>query len=191
MIDEPLLKEIEQLAGGLRAKTFRAAAEWIMANECKYLAETGCYRGIPQDGQSTIILAKLARHIGAKFSSFELNPNHIEQAVTHLAKFGLARDKDVWLVPGDSVETVRCLDHIDFVYLDSYDYEEGNWLPSQLHQLAEVGAVYCLLRRPCAILMDDCFPPHGGKTALSKLFLLGRGWKLVAEGYQLLFVKET
>jgi hypothetical protein len=76
---------------------------------------------------------------------------------------------------------------IDFLYLDSYDYDAKNPLACQIHQLAEVGAAYGILSDKAIILMDDAQLEGGGKARLATDFLLERGWKIVLDKYQRLF----
>lgn len=195
MNNSELLAQVEKLAGPQRNKTFRAAAEWILQYRDKSqsfsIVETGCYRGIPADGQSTVIFATIAKHVFCSFKSLELDANHIEQAKAHLAANGHNPNETAWW-QGDSVVRLRHVDFIDFLYVDSFDCDLKDPFPSQRHQLAEVGAAYGAFRFPAAILMDDCVKDcHGGKTGMSAAFLKERGWKLAAEGYQLLFTKDA
>ena len=181
-----LLYRIETLAGCQRAATFRKAAEFILEHNCRRIVETGSYRGNPADGQSTLILALLAKELAGEILSIELNPEPIELAKTLLESNNVAG----WVNFSQTDSVVGLSIHnenIRFAYLDSYDHEAHNPGPCQRHQLAEVGALYGKMVAPCAILLDDHVPETGGKTALSAAFLKDRGWKLAAEGYQLLF----
>lgn len=181
-----LLDRIEQLAGPQRGKTFRKAAEFILEHNCRRLVETGTYRGIPGDGQSTLILALLAKELAGELLSIELNSEPIAMAKTLLETNDLAQ----WvnLSQGDSVIGLSLqTEFIRFAYLDSYDHDPSNPGPCQRHQLAEIGAIYGKMVAPCAILLDDNVPETGGKTALSAAFLKERGWTLAAEAYQLLW----
>jgi len=180
-----LLDKIETLAGSLRAKTFRAAAEFILENKCRNIFETGCYRGNLEDGQSTLIFALLAKELKWNFNSYDSCAGHCDAAKLLLNQNELPGF--VWCA--DSVLALGSLlsDGVDFIYLDSYDYTESDPGPCQRHELAEIGAVLGKMATPSAILLDDCIPETKGKTLLGAQFLKERGWKLAAEGYQLLF----
>lgn len=188
LMNTELLDRIEELAGSQRAKTFRAAAEFILEHKCRHLVETGSYRGNGGDGQSTLILALLAKEVGGDLISIDLNADPISQAGSLLSDHGL-RDF-VALRQSDSVIDLSSFTgDVNFAYLDSYDHESENPGPCQRHQLAEVGAIIGKVVRPCAILLDDHIAETGGKTALSAAFLKDRGWTLAAEGYQLLYTR--
>jgi predicted O-methyltransferase YrrM len=184
MTDTELLDDVERLAGAMRAKTMRGAAEFILQNAPMVLVETGSFRGYETDGNSTRIFGMLAREMGTKLISCEVDPEHIRKAIehtTHLAQWIDFRQ-------GDAVTMLSQLQgNIGFAYLDSLDHDEQNPGPCQRHQLAELAALYGKLKTPCAVLMDDNVAPTGGKPALAKLFLEDRGWKKQMEDYQLLY----
>lgn len=186
-----LLDRIELLAGSQRDKTFRAAAEFALAHKLRWFIETGCYRGNPADGLSTLILAELAAANSGRLYSVDINADSIRQAKTMLAING-AGSHPVIFYKSDSVLFLSSWRlSVQFAYIDSYDHEPANPGPCQRHQLAEIGALLGkILFPPCAILLDDNIPETGGKTLLSAAFLKDRGWKLAAESYQLLFVRE-
>lgn len=184
-----LLTRIEQLAGPARAKTFCAAAEFVLHQDNnRILIETGCYRGIPQDGQSTLLLGLLAQHMNTWLVSIDIEANHLAKAQA------LVKDMPAQCFEfkhGDSVVELSALQRNPvLVYLDSFDHDPNNPGPCQRHQLAEVGAIYGKLLRPCAVLLDDNEFKSGGKTLLAKTFLQERGWKTAMEGYQILLIKE-
>lgn len=185
-----LLDRIETLAGCQRDKTFRTGAEFVLTHKLRWFVETGCYRGNPADGLSTLILAELAAANSGRLCSADINADAIESAKSMLASNG-ADKHPVVFHNGDSVLFLSSWKlSVEFAYLDSFDHDPANPGPCQRHQLAEVGALLGKMTAPGAILLDDNVPETGGKTALSAAFLLERGWKLAAEGYQLLFVRE-
>jgi predicted O-methyltransferase YrrM len=184
MTNAELLDDVERLAGQMRAKTMRGAAEFILNHEPGTLVETGCYRGYSTDGESTMIFGMLAKHLGARLISCDIDPDHIAKAIDHTSELA------DWIEfhQGDSVSILsRTQAEPVFVYLDSLDHDEANPGPCQRHQLAELAAIYGKLKNPCAILMDDNVAPTGGKPALAKLFLEEHGWKKLMEDYQLLY----
>jgi len=183
---------IKQLAGAQRADTFAKAAEFILtATGDGGIVETGCYRGIPQDGQSTLILALLAGITKREFHAYDISAHSVQRAKTLIELHqGEQKPSEVVFHLGDSLEHLHDgPGEIKFAYLDSLDHDPNNPGPCQRHELAEIGAIYHRLADSCAILLDDCVPKTGGKTALGAAFLKDKGWKLVCEGYQLLFVR--
>lgn len=188
MTNAELLTRIEHLAGSQRNHTFRLAADFALAHRMVRFIETGCYRGIDADGQSTAILALLAKQTNGWAASYDIDAGHVE-----LAKRKLEGHSLNWVEfnIGDSViQLSKRGAPIDFAYLDSFDFWADNPGPSQRHQLAEVGAILGKMNKPGLILLDDAGIAHGGKTGLSAPFLEERGWKLLASQYQRIYVQE-
>lgn len=184
-MNEELLKDIERLAGSQRAKTFRAAAEWIINNDAGLITETGCFRGADCDGMSTLILAKLAKEVSGELRSYDLSEKHLDDSRELVKRHGLTA---VTFIQGDSVTGLSWFkNEIEFLYLDSFDHDPNNPGPCQRHQLAELGAAYGKLLKSAAILLDDVDKVSGGKTLLSSAFLLERGWTLACESELQLF----
>lgn len=181
---DELINRIRELAGPQRAESFAMAAGIILDHKMTRLIETGCYRGTPADGQSTLILALIAKQAGATFTSYEINRENIERAEEWMRGHGLF----AFIHEGDSVSVLSRVDgEFDFAYLDSFDHDPANPGPCQRHQLAEVGAILGKMATPGAILLDDADFESGGKVLLSSAFLLERGWNMVYSGYQRLF----
>ncbi len=188
MTNAEILTRIEALAGCQRNHTFRLAADFALAHQMTRFIETGCYRGIDADGQSTVILALLAEHTHGWATSYEIDQNHLQLAKQKLAQHKL---NTMEFVDGDSViELSKRGTPVDFAYLDSFDFWPDNPGPSQRHQLAEVGAILGKMNKPGLILLDDAGIAHGGKTGLSAPFLEERGWKLMASEYQRIYVQQ-
>jgi predicted O-methyltransferase YrrM len=132
----------------------------------------------------------LAKGTGSHLYSFELNPDHINRAHGLINNAGLG--EQVSFIQGDSVTSIAHFKHkIGFAYLDSFDHEEHNPLPSQQHQLKELHEVLKLIVYPAGILMDDNVPSTGGKPKLSAPRLRELGWDEAASGYQLFYTKKT
>jgi len=179
-------QEAINLCGELRGESF-----WILQNHAiqhgaRCIIETGTYREISGDGESTVFLATLAKEIGADFYSVDINHNTVLKSRQHLAERDLKADVSCV----DSVSLLSCFGSpIDVLYLDSYDFSPESPLPAQIHQLAEIGGAYGKLSGHAAVLLDDCGIVHGGKGKLTSEFLLERGWNLVCDKYQRLFVR--
>jgi len=189
MTREQLTAQIAELAGCQRRDSFIAAAEFILDCRHPFMVETGCYRGIPQDGQSTVIFALLARETGGCFFSFDLSTDSIARASELLRQ----HDLHSWcrFVAGDSMLNLVWpgLNDVDFAYLDSFDYQEENPMPSQHHQLCEMSILRPKMAGHSAILLDDCDLPFSGKAGLSAPLILEYGWREVYTAYQRLFVR--
>lgn len=184
----PLIRKIGELAGPQRSKTFMAAAEFILSQKNPILVETGCYRGNPADGMSTLILALLAQEARGQLISLDLHESNISKAHTLLEEHGCR--KWATFVVGDSAITLRdCPREVAFAYPDSYDFEVHKAVDAQAHSLVEVGLLLPRMASTSAFLFDDCDLPLGGKPGMSLAPVLHCGYRETATGYQRLFVR--
>ena len=175
----------------VRYRTFLAAMNLLNRKFSPIIVETGTARygrkNCADDGCSTIIFAEwLKRHQG-EFYSVDIDPVCIENAREGLEEL----NPYVSLVCADSVSFLKGFNKtIDFLYLDSYDFEFDNPNPSQEHHLKEIMAAYPHLADDCIVMIDDCALPHGGKGKLAIDFLLTQGWRLLAQSYQVILTRN-
>lgn len=173
--------------GGCRRETWLASGELARAFKFKRFVETGCFRGVFEDGASTILLAALAIELGGHLDSYELEPENASRAKQLLEANGMG--EAVSFHAGDSLDNLsKRGDPIDFCYLDSLDCGPDPF-KSQSHQLKEVEMVLPLLTIGGAVLLDDHMGSEG-KTALACNRLTGLGFVKVSEGYQVLFQRR-
>lgn len=100
-------------------------------------------------------------------------------------------ENQVVLVCSDSVRYLKSFGkQIDFLYLDSFDYDFNNPSPSQRHHLREIIAAYPWLTKESIVMIDDCDLAGGGKGVLVISYLINRGWKIAMQGYQVIMVQE-
>lgn len=174
------------ICGELRGESFWIVRNHAIQHKARCIIETGTYRGIGADGESTLFLATLARDLGADFYSVDISQNAVKKSIEHLSTNGLKGDVSCV----DSVALLSCFNSpIDVLYLDSYDFSPDNPTPAQIHQLAELGGAYGKLTSEAVILLDDCNIEGGGKGLLTDRFLLERQWKLIYDGYQKVFTR--
>jgi hypothetical protein len=179
---EHLIKEIESIAGPQRANTFKAVARAALVLGAKTYVETGCYRGIHFDGQSTLIWAKLAQATGGHATAIDISLDSIRCADNLL---GSEMRPHVSLVLMCSLQGLKQVNGpIDVLYLDSFDHDPNNPEPCQQHQLAEARIAIPKMAERSIILLDDCNFSTGGKSKLSHGFIIESGWKCVAQEYQ-------
>ena len=167
-----LIAQINQLAGTQRQITFDVMAKMCAELNPKVFVETGCYRGTPGDGMSTMIFGLLAKHFDGHVDSFDIYQGAVDKAKELVS--GLPVDVHC----KDSVDGIRAIaTKIDVLYLDSYDYEENDPAPCQAHQLLEAAAAIPKMSGKSIILLDDCSLPGGGKAKLADILILAMGWK--------------
>lgn len=177
--------------GDRRRATFELSMRLMADRQHKTMVETGtCRNGNTNcalDGCSTILLARWAYfNPGMTLDSVDICERAVEVSKGCVKDFEMAK---VWC--SDSIPFLTNYPKpIDFLYLDSYDIDWHNALPSQHHHLKEIIAAYDKLHKDSVVLLDDCDLPRKGKCGLVEKFLLGRGWKVLLTGYQTLLVRE-
>jgi hypothetical protein len=176
--------------GNMRYNTFAFVLREMERREAKVLVETGTNRGGKTnclgDGCSTWIFAEWASQHGAELYSVDISPANLQ-----CSKSALGAEKEyVQFVESDSVEFLADFGQpIDFLYLDSYDFEVNNPRPSQEHHLKEIQAALPWLTDNTVIMIDDCDLPYGGKGALVIEYLVNNGWRIAVKGYQVVLVR--
>jgi len=186
MPEDKWLKLVGELAFPQRASTMIMAVRLATERSVKHIVETGCIRGCAGDGQSTLIFAMLSLRMNCFFESYDIKPDHICNAKKWLGPFC---DEVEWHAEDSVAGLSRIQEEVGLVYLDSYDYSASNPRPCQLHQLAEIGAIYGKLTDTSIIVLDDASLDKGGKVAMSVDFLKGNGWKEYAKEYQIILTK--
>ena len=175
-----------------RYSSFYELAQLLINNKFKVLVETGTARSgfdwCESDGCSTVVLGKIAQAIGAKLYSVDLDPN----ACARSREVTQSYKDSVQVIQSDSIAYLNSFDEglIDFLYLDSYDYEIVNPNPSQEHHKKEILVAYNKLHKKSVVMVDDCRLENGGKCLLVRQFLLERGWSLYLSSYQQIFLYE-
>jgi hypothetical protein len=151
------------------------------------IVETGCLR-IPRnwegDGQSTFMFDALARVRGGFFFSVDVNIESIETARK-------ACSSSTNLVLGDSVATLHNLAALfarpaNLLYLDSYDLDPQNPMPSAIHHAMELFAASPLIGPGTIVCVDDygVGSQTGGKGLLLDPYFSAIRAEILHSGYQ-------
>lgn len=179
------IEHINSIAGPQRRSTFCRVAKAAIASRSKYYVETGCYRGIDFDGQSTKIWALLAKETGGHAISIDLSEDSIKRATDLL---GTELGQYVTLIHANSLDALKDIkEGIDVLYLDSYDHNDKLPEPCQVHQLQEAQIAVPKMAAKSIILLDDAEFSDGGKVKLSGPFIERSGFKCVTREYQNLY----
>ena len=164
-----------------------------------FIVETGCMRAdhgqlaLGGDGASTYIFDDFINYYDGEVASVDINPNN----VAHAQK--MVSDRTT-VYCSDSVEFLWNIPEkrkIDLLYLDSYDFEPDNPIPSQKHHLKELTAVMKNLKKGSIIMVDDnANTPEfewftkiaqGGKAGFVKEFMKDIGAELLLDEYQIIW----
>ncbi|MGI9541799.1 MAG: class I SAM-dependent methyltransferase [Cyclobacteriaceae bacterium] len=160
--------------------------------DARTLVETGVMRnGLRKtkgDGASTVVYGLWAKQHQAMLHSVDIDPVAIEAAKNELEILGL--DGIVHLTASDSVAFLKAFpEPVDFLYLDSYDYDKKDIAiqqASQLHHLKEFKSIESKLHSKSLVLIDDCDLPGGGKGKQVIEYMKTKSWKIISDDYQVL-----
>ena len=168
-------------------------------NKDFFIVETGCMRAdhgqlaLGDDGASTYIFDDFINYYDGEVVSVDINPDN----VAHAQK--MVSDRTT-VYCSDSVEflwNIPSKRKIDLLYLDSFDFEPEDPVPSQKHHLKELTAVMKNLRKGSIIMVDDnANTPEfewftkiaqGGKAGFVKDFMKDIGAELLLDEYQIIW----
>jgi hypothetical protein len=188
---------IEELLKGApsRSATFRKALDYLDRTKPSILVETGTARGrfdvnLPSifgDGGGTLVFALWCSKNNAKIYTVDIDQTCIDNCKLNIEALGLM--DYVEFIVNDSVAFLQTCDLTDlkFLFLDSYDFDYNNPIPSQTHHKKEYEAVKDKLHKQCCILIDDCDLPHGGKGRYVEEELVKDNFTLIQAEYQHLY----
>ena len=134
------------------------------------------------DGQSTFMFDALARDRQALFFSVDITLESIETARR-------ACSSATHLLLGDSVATLHALSRAmparaSLLYLDSYDLDPANPLPSAIHHAMELAAARTLIGPGTIVCVDDYGIAQGGKGLILDRFFSSIRAEVIYSGYQ-------
>ena len=177
-----------------RFETFHEAIRLMNIRNIKNIVETGTQRcsnfrhsfDRTGDGGGTIIFAHWAKDHSANLYSVDIDKECIEISRRNTSYFG----NTIRVILDDSVNFLANFsDQIDFLYLDSYDYDMNNPDPAQNHCLNEILASENKLHEQSVIMIDDCNIHRGGKGLLAIEYLKSKGWVLHKNLYQVILIR--
>jgi hypothetical protein len=185
-----------------RASSLSIVFELLDEKEDKnfLIVETGCMRAdhgqlaLGDDGASTYIFDDFINYYDGEVLSVDINQDNVNHATA------MTSDKTK-VTCSDSVKYLWSLPEekkIDFLYLDSFDFEPNDPIPSQEHHLKELCAVMKNLKKGTIVCVDDHLNTpnfdqyraslaRGGKAAFIEHFMDDIGAELLHDGYQILW----
>lgn len=168
-----------------RAETFKKAIEWLEAQglDSYLIIETGITRkfGNWADGQSTLIWDDFLQYHKGEGYSIDINKDYVAKANERLQIMkGIA---------GDSISVLATcmpkeIEKANLFYLDSFDLDIKNPMPSQIHHLMELTTIYKHRAQPSLLIVDDCISDGVGKHLLIRQFMEKIGNPPLFTGYQ-------
>jgi predicted O-methyltransferase YrrM len=161
-----------ELVRSVKYFTMKMAMNLFLQNGGNIIVETGTQRVIDDPGGcSTLLFSVFAARYGKEFYTVDNVERHMD-----VAKQATEKYKDsVQYILSDSVKFLREFDQtIDLLYLDSMDcpFPPGDAVEAQKHNLEELKMALPKLKIGSVLLIDDNNFENGGKTRLTKNFLL-------------------
>ncbi|MDT8346962.1 MAG: class I SAM-dependent methyltransferase [Flavobacteriaceae bacterium] len=180
---------------GKRQASFIATLDLLDSRSSKTLIETGTARkglaNVKGDGAGTILFGIWAKQNNATLHSVDIDGQAV--AASRAAVKAEKLDDVVSVHEMDSLKFLaEFKDPVDFLYLDSYDYDEKDPVvqqKSQEHHLLEFKAIEDQLHDKSVVLIDDCGLKGGGKGKTVIAYMQSKGWRIFLEAYQVLLVK--
>lgn len=132
------------------------------------VVETGTmWNGLDENqGAFTLVFADFIKnYTGGKLITIDISEQHMDNCKQFTKKYSDV----IEYVVSDSVEFLSSLSdeecfNIDFLYLDSWDLNMLDPLPSQIHHLRELSAVFHKLSDKVLIAVDDNLMPNCWST---------------------------
>ena len=170
---------------GFRKESFKKIFSVLEKKEKNfyYIVETGCARmkdNFSGDGMSTVLFDGFVNYHGGRVVSVDINSQHCAFAES------LVSNK-TRIVCGDSVEYLwkaESENHIDLLYLDSYDVDFSQPHESALHHMKELCAVSGQLKNGTLVVVDDN-KGGVGKGMYVASFMDNLGYKRFIDDYQI------
>lgn len=178
---------------GKRRNTFQKIFEYIESLNKKNITilETGIARqenNWEGDGMSTLMFDRYINSVGGSFTSIDINPNNVDFARSSVS------DKSN-LICSDSVIKLHEISRdenfsmIDVLYLDSFDVDFNNPVPSSFHHIKELLAIFPKIQKGTLIVVDDNFNGKG-KGQMIKDYMKNIGINPFFDEYQIGFIYE-
>lgn len=185
-----------------RASSFQLIFELLEKKKDKnfLIVETGCMRSdhgqlaFGDDGASTFIFDDFINFYDGEVLSVDINQNNVNHAKSMVSPKTKVECMDsvefLWNLPSKK--------KIDFLYLDSYDFDPENPIPSQLHHVKELCAVMKNLKKGTIIVVDDHLNTpefasyrstlaKGGKAGFIENFMSNIKAEVLHDGYQIVW----
>ncbi|MBL8200618.1 MAG: class I SAM-dependent methyltransferase [Chromatiales bacterium] len=148
---------------GPRRDTFRATFSYLLRRKPggHLILETGCARQTDNwegDGQSTYMFDRFAEAQGGDVYTVDINPASCDYARSIVGQRTRVFNEDsVPFLHRVGRELRAAGRQIDLLYLDSFDWDAANPVPSALHHLKELCAIAPALTPGTLVVVDDSF----------------------------------
>lgn len=172
-----------------RGDNFLFIFEYLEKIDNPTILETGVMRpdhgdmAFGDDGCSSFLFDQFINIHGGSFTSVDIN----EKNCSHARNKVSGKSK---IICSDSVPFLwNYKGNVDMIYLDSFDLDLKNPMPSQIHHLKELCAIIKNFHSNTLIVIDDNISSDNmGKGFLIKEYMAQIGKKPIFENYQIGFI---
>lgn len=175
-----------------RYHSFKIALNLFQQLGGKTIIETGTTR-LTDDwgaGMSTVIFADYCQRYGGHITTVDIDEYNLNMCKEITQEY---RDVITYVLSDSHKYLKEYKGIIDLLYLDSLDFpinENEDCLPPQEHNLKEFQFAEDKLVSHAILLLDDNDFSRGGKSKLTKEYLLTKPeWKCIFEGQQSVWIK--
>lgn len=183
-----------KIGEGVRYPSMKIALNLLQQRGGNNIVETGTTRALNDfggAGMATIFFGDYCKHYGKHLWTVDILPEAImlSQSLTEDFK------DNITYVVDDSLHFLKEFNEkIDLLYLDSYDYpiDENpvGVAASQEHQLKEFKEAEDKLHEDSIVVLDDNAWTNGGKCALTKEYLIEKGWICLWDDFQSVWIRK-
>jgi predicted O-methyltransferase YrrM len=170
--------------------TFKIALNLFLQNNGKTIVETGTQRMINDPGGcSTLLFGAFCAHYLCTLVTVDNDPDHMATSKQITEKY---KNYIIYKLMDSLKYLHERKEPIDLLYLDSLDcpLPPKDATEAQIHNLNELQVAYDKLHKGSIILIDDNNFENGGKSRLSKRFLLVTGeWQCLLDYGQTVWIK--
>ena len=182
-----------------RQASFQIMIDHLKTIENPVIIETGSIRPSDQpwgtldisfkdDGMSTCIFDRYINEYNGEFHSVDMTPEHAEYAQSMISdKSEVHCAESVGFLWAASKALAEEDQYVDLLYLDSYDYTEGNEAACMAHHIKELAAISSRLRPGSMIAVDDNYGTPSnrqGKGVYLIEFMESIGVPMIYDGVQ-------
>lgn len=181
MFEEDIAPKLD-IGNFKRASGFRKMFEHLGKCHRPLIIETGSARRLGNwgDGQSTFLWDAYLKSFPGNCYSLDIDRQAQELAASLTSHIRYINGNSVASLHGMSAPVQAA----DLLYLDSHDLDVKDPMPSAVHHLMELTAVFTRLKPGCLVVVDDCLSDDCGKHMLVKKFFCAIGVIPCFEGYQ-------
>ena len=189
----------------LRQTSFQIMIDHLKTLEEPLIIETGCIRpgdqpwsslenSFKDDGMSTCIFDRFINEHGGEFHLVDLSEEHVKYAQSMVSdKTQIHLDDSVHFLWEANKLLAKQDQHVDLLYMDSFDWIPGNEPASMAHHIKELASIISRMKPGALVAVDDNYIKNGvlvGKGVYVHDFMESIGATVLHQGVQCVWKLE-